>query len=72
MIDYPTDINPLAVLTVTCMVELLSSGISIVQSAFLAVVLIFVDLLIHHEPLSWNKLAGVGICIVGLVFINLK
>ena len=45
---------------------------AIVQSAFLAVALIFVGLLIYHEPLSWNKLAGVGICIIGLVFINLK
>ena len=45
---------------------------AIVQSAFLAVALIFVGLLLYHEPLSWNKLAGVGICIVGLVFINLK
>ncbi len=45
---------------------------AIVQSAFLAVALIFVGLLIYHEPLSWNKLAGVAICIVGLVFINLK
>ena len=43
-----------------------------VQSAFLAVALIFVGLLLYHEPLTWNKLAGVGICIVGLVFINLK
>ncbi len=45
---------------------------AIVQSAFLAVALIFVGLLIYHEPLSWNKLTGVAICIVGLVFINLK
>jgi len=45
---------------------------SVVQSAFLAVALIFVGLLLYHEPMSWNKLAGVGICIVGLVFINLK
>ena len=120
--SMPVDINPLAALTVTYMVALLSSGIlyfalyrgsanliaeysklnwvpfvfglvlvalevgfiyaykagwqvntaAIVQSAFLAVALIFVGLLIYHEPLSWNKLAGVGICIVGLVFINLK
>lgn len=120
--SMPVDINPLAALTVTYAVALLSSGIlyfalnrssanliaeygklnwvpfvfglvlvalevgfiyaykagwqvntaSIVQSAFLAVALIFVGLLIYHEPLSWNKFAGVGICIVGLVFINLK
>ena len=45
---------------------------AIVQSAFLAVALIFVGLLLYHEPLTWNKLVGVGICVVGLVFINLK
>lgn len=44
----------------------------IVQSAFLAVVLIFVGYLLYHEALTWNKLAGVAICLVGLVFINLK
>ena len=44
----------------------------IVQSAFLAVALIFVGYLLYHEALTWNKLAGVGLCLVGLVFINLK
>lgn len=44
----------------------------IVQSAFLAVVLIFVGYLLYREPLTWNKLIGVVICLVGLIFINLK
>ena len=44
----------------------------IVQSAFLAVALILVGYLIYHEALTWNKLVGVGVCLVGLVFINLK
>lgn len=44
----------------------------IVQSAFLAIALIFVGYLIYHEALTWNKLVGVGVCLVGLVFINLK
>lgn len=48
-----------------------SSGY-IVQSAFLAVILIFVGLILYHEPITWNKLVGIGICLVGLVFINLK
>ena len=26
----------------------------------------------YHEALTWNKLLGVGICLAGLVFINLK
>lgn len=45
---------------------------SIVQSAFLAVILIFVGMLLYKEPITWNKLVGIGICLVGLVFINMK
>ncbi len=48
------------------------STASVVQSAFLAVALIFVGLLLYHEALSWNKILGVLICLVGLVFINWK
>lgn len=44
----------------------------IVQSAFLSTALIFVGYLLYHEALTWNKLAGIGICLVGLVLINLK
>lgn len=44
----------------------------IVQSAFLAVALIFVGYLMYHETLTWNKLVVVGVCLVGLVFINIK
>ncbi len=48
------------------------SMLSIVQSAFLAVLLIFVGFLLYHEALTWNKLVGIAICLVGLVFINLS
>ena len=44
----------------------------IVQSAFVAMILIFVGFLFYHEPLSWNKIAGIAICIVGMFLINLK
>lgn len=44
----------------------------IVQRAFLAVALIFGGYLLYHEALTWNKLVGVAICLIGLVFINLK
>ena len=44
----------------------------IVQSAFLAVALLFVGYLLYHEALTWNKLLGVAICIIGLAFINYK
>lgn len=48
------------------------STAQIVQSAFLAVALIFVGLLLYKESLSWNKIVGVAICLIGLVFINYK
>ena len=48
------------------------STASIVQSAFLSVALIFVGFLLYREALTWNKLLGIAICLVGLVFINLK
>ncbi len=48
------------------------STASIVQSSFLAVALIFVGALLYGEALTWNKLIGVGICLVGLAVINFK
>ncbi len=48
------------------------STASVAQSAFLAVALVFVGFLLYREPLSWNKLLGVAICLVGLAVINLK
>ena len=47
------------------------STASIVQSSFLAVALIFVGYFLYHEALTWNKILGVVICLVGLVLINL-
>lgn len=48
------------------------SAAFIVQSAFIAVVLVFVGYLLYNESLTWNKLLGVAVCLVGLVFINMK
>jgi drug/metabolite transporter (DMT)-like permease len=45
---------------------------SIVQSAFLAVVLIFVGTLLYKEALTWNKLVGAIVCLVGLSIINMR
>ena len=42
----------------------------IVQSAFLALVLLLVGYFLYHETLTWNKLVGVALCMIGLVFIN--
>lgn len=47
------------------------STAAIVQSAFLAIALVVVGVLLYKEGLSWNKIVGVAICLVGLVFINL-
>ena len=44
----------------------------IVQSAFLAVILVFVGFLIYKEAITWNKVVGIAICIVGLAVINIK
>ena len=44
----------------------------IVQSAFLAVILLAVGTLLYHEVLTWKKILGVVICLIGLVFINMK
>lgn len=46
------------------------STASIVQSAFLAIALIVVGLLLFHEAITWNKVVGVVICLIGLAFIN--
>ena len=44
----------------------------IVQSAFLAIGLLLVGYLLYHEAMTWNKVLGIGICLVGLVVINYK
>ena len=44
----------------------------IVQSAVLAILLLVLGYCLYHEALTWNKVAGVVICLIGLIFINLK
>lgn len=48
------------------------STAAIVQSSFLAIALVIVGFSLFHEQLTWNKLVGVAICLVGLIFINMK
>ena len=48
------------------------STASIVQSAFLAVALLLIGTLVYREALTWNKLTGVALCLLGIVFLNLK
>ena len=44
----------------------------IVQSAVLAVILIFVGNMLYKEAITWNKIVGILICLAGLGLINLK
>ena len=46
------------------------STASIVQSAFLAVTLIVVGLLLYREAITVNKVIGIVLCLIGLFFIN--
>lgn len=48
------------------------STASIVQSSFLAIALLVVGTLLYQEAITWNKLVGIVICAVGLIFINMK
>jgi len=44
----------------------------IVQSAVLAGLLLIIGYVLYREPLSWNKIAGVVICLAGLYVLNYK
>ena len=44
----------------------------IVQAAVVTVILIFVGHMIYKETITWNKIAGILVCLAGLGLINLK
>lgn len=44
----------------------------IVQSAILAGFLLALGYVLYREPLAWNKIAGVVICLIGLYVLNYK
>lgn len=46
------------------------STASVVQSAFLSLMLVVVGLLLYHEPITRNKVIGVVFCLIGLLFLN--
>ena len=48
------------------------STAQIVQAAVLAVFLIFVGFLLYKEALTWNKIVGILVCLVGLGLINMN
>ena len=41
----------------------------IVQSAALAGVLLLLGYFLYHEPLTQNKIVGVTLCLIGLIFL---
>jgi uncharacterized membrane protein len=45
---------------------------NIVQAALLSGILVLVGWLLFKEQITWNKAVGIGICLIGLVFINYK
>ena len=49
--------------------EFVDSGYAKSQNDF---ILIFVGFMFYGEPLSWNKIVGILICIIGMFLINLK
>ncbi len=48
------------------------STAQIVQAAVLGVILIFVGYFLYKEQLTWNKIVGVVVCLIGLGLINFK
>lgn len=48
------------------------STAQITQSSVLALALIAVGALMFHEKIGWNKVVGVIICMIGLIFINFR
>ena len=44
----------------------------VVQSAVLSAMLLIVGYILYSEPITWNKVAGIAICVVGLVMLNRK
>lgn len=48
------------------------SRAQIVQAAVLAVILIVVGYVLYKEPITWNRVVGIIVCLAGLVLINWK
>lgn len=48
------------------------SILQIATSTAVAIIMIFVAIFFYKEAVSWNKIVGVLICLVGLFFINFK
>lgn len=46
------------------------STLATVTNAFLAIALIFLGFFMYHEAITWSKILGVVICLIGLWFIK--
>jgi len=46
------------------------STASLVQSAFVTVVLLLIGTLVYHEALTLNKVVGIAVCLFGLFLIS--
>lgn len=42
----------------------------LVHTVFLAAILIFVGRVLYHEPVTWNKIIGAIVCLVGVAMIG--
>ena len=45
---------------------------SVTQSTILAIGLVFVGYVLFKEPITWNKVAGIAVCLAGLALMNYK
>ena len=81
--EVPENIDAMASMTITYIVGAVCSAViyaykngwavstvSLVQSAFLAVVLIVVGGVLYHEAITLNKVVGIALCLIGLYFIK--
>ncbi len=48
------------------------STAQIVQASVLAIILIILGAILYKEPITWNKITGVLVCLAGLFLISLK
>lgn len=48
------------------------SLVYVMQASILAGLLLVVGYFLYSEGLTWNKVVGVGICLVGLILLNRK
>ena len=47
----------------------ISTG-SLVANVSLAIILIFVGVLLYHEQITRNQMIGIGLCLLGILFLN--